>query len=102
MWGPGQSAQRSPQLEVGTVLHWGLGKGAEGAARSTVIPESQASDPPCRVKNKVGASSTWSVRAGDGHSWQGLVTLNGRDTSDVLCNASYPHLSALQPAQKWL
>lgn len=42
-----------------------------------------ATDPPCRVKNKVGASSTWSGRAGDEHSSQELVTLNGRHTSDV-------------------
>lgn len=51
--GPGQSARRSPQREEGSIQHGGRGKGAEGAARSTVIPESQRVTHPAGLKIKL-------------------------------------------------
>lgn len=49
--------------------------------RRALIPQSRRATHPGRVKNKVGASSAWSARAGHAHSWPELVTLNGRHTS---------------------
>lgn len=53
-------------------------------APSAHPPQSRRATHPGRVKNKVGASSAWSARAGHAHSWPELVTLNGRHTSHGL------------------
>lgn len=50
-------------------------------APSAHPPQSRRATHPGRVKNKVGASSAWSARAGHAHSWPELVTLNGRHAS---------------------
>ncbi|KAK2892033.1 hypothetical protein Q8A73_017698 [Channa argus] len=60
--GRGQCARRSPQREKDTVQHKGRGKGAEGAARSAVIPESQ------QLTHPAGGRAFHS-RAGDS-KWQ--------------------------------